>query len=206
MNMSEPVIFADTAIALQVSYSIGASPVRVQCILRRSILNLIEGARLRNRQQLEWYMRLIGTPSDTVDFAGLTAIEQRAQCVMIRLAVLHRLDEPHACVILARFARLQHERETGITGLVRYVAHASPVSDPAALTALTWRHFTPRDGHKHGLSLRDFEKHTRVSRMNLSRCAQWLADEFAGLELQALRELEKKFVPHGVSYPVPLQA
>lgn len=198
-----PMIFADTTIALHVAFLLRSLPAIEPCSLRRALIAALESLDHMTRRQSDWLDRLLGTPSETVDFGGLSRIEIAGQCSMITDAVLQRLPSPEVFAMLARFALTEPEKTAGVFGVVAHVAHASPVGNRNALIDLTWRRYLPRR-FKGGYALREIEKRTGVSRSTLDRAGHWLDDELDGLELQALRRLERTFVPHGVCHAVEM--
>jgi hypothetical protein len=197
-------IFADTIVALHVSYAIRATRAVAPTSMRRVLCMLMESAQMMNRQQTDWLERLIGQPSRLVDFDGLDAIEIHAQAVMITEAVRRRLPDHEAYVLMARFAR-DIEKSAGVYGTADYLLlSGSPVSNREAVTDLVWRRYLPRE-YQGGFSFRDIERRTHVSKSTLGRASQWLDDECDGLELAALRHLEETFVPQGICHPLDLQ-
>jgi hypothetical protein len=196
-------VFADTTVALHVSYAIRATQACAPTSMRHMLLMLMESAEMMNRRQTDWLERLIGQRSSLVDFGGLDSIEIRAQAIMITQAVEQRLPAPELYAMLARFAQTEPEKSAGVMGVVEYVCPASPTDNRDALTDLVWRRYLPRR-YRGGYSFRDIARRTHVSKSTLARTADWLDDECDGLELRALRHLEETFVPHGVCAAVPM--
>jgi hypothetical protein len=194
-------VFADTTVALHVSYAIRASRAVAPTSMRRMLLMLMESAEMMNRQQTDWLERLIGQPSSLVDFSNLDSMEIRAQATMITEAVSRRLPPSELYAILARFAQNEPEKSAGVFGVAEYLYPDSPTRNRAALTDLVWRRYLPQL-YRGGYSFRDIAKRTHISKSTLARSAEWLDDECDGLELRALRRLEETFVPHGVCCPV----
>lgn len=190
-------VFADTTVALHVSYLIRSLPVIEPCSLRRALIAILESMDLMNRQQTDWLARLVGTPSDSVNFSGLTRMEIHGQASVVTDAVARRLPEPELYAMLARFAQTEPEKSAGVMGVVEYLLPNSPTGNRAALTDLVWRRYLPRR-YRSGFSYREIAKRSRVSKSTLARSTQWLDDECDGLELRALRRLEETFVPHGL--------
>jgi hypothetical protein len=197
-------VFSDTTVALHVSYLVSSLPCIEPCSLRRALIMVMESIDLMNRQQADWLARLIGTASPNVNFAGLTRMEIHGQAVSVTQAVTRRLPAPEQYAMLARFAQTEPEKSAGVFGLVEYVSEASPTGNREALTDLVWRRYLPRR-YRGGFSFRDIARRTHVSRSTLARAADWLDDEFDGLELCALRRLEETFVPHGVCKAMVMQ-
>jgi hypothetical protein len=198
------LVFADTAVALHVSYLIESLPTLESCSLRRALIAIMESIDLMNRQQSDWLRRLIGTPSSSVNFAGLTRLEIHGQCALVIDAVNARLPDPELFAMLARFAQTRPEKSAGVYGLVEYVYPSSPTGNHAALTDLVWRRYLPHQ-YRGGFSFRDIAKRSQVSKSTLARTADWLDGECDGLELRALRRLEETFVPHHVCAALPMR-
>lgn len=190
-------VFADTTVALHVSYLIRSLPAIEPCSLRRALIAILESMDLMNRQQTDWLARLVGAPSDSVNFSGLTRMEIHGQASVVTDAVSRRLPEPELYAMLARFAQTEPEKSAGVMGVVEYLYPTSPTGNRAALTDLVWRRYLPQR-YRGGFSYRDIAKRTHVSKSTLARCTDWLDHECDGLELRALRRLEETFVPHGV--------
>jgi len=197
-------VFADTTVALHVSYAIRATRAVAPTSMRRMLLMLMESAEIMGRRQTDWLERLTGQRSTLVNFDGLDPFEIRAQAVMITQAVCDRLPPPEQYAILARFAQSEPDKSAGVLGVVEYVCPASPTGNREALTDLVWRRYLPRC-YRGGYSFRDIERRAHVSRSTLARAAGWLDDECDGLELRALRRLEETFVDHGVCAAVSMQ-
>jgi hypothetical protein len=190
-------IFADTVVALHVSYAIRATRAVAPTSMRRVLRMLMESAEMMNRQQMDWLERLIGQRSSVVNFDGLDSMEIHAQAVMITEAVRKRLPEHEAYVLMARFAR-DIDKSAGVYGVADYLLiTGSPVHNTEALVDLVWRRYLPRQ-YQGGFSFRDIESRTHVSKSSLGRAARWVDDECDVLELSALRHLEETFVPQGV--------
>jgi hypothetical protein len=190
-------VFADTTVALHVSYAIRATRAVAPTSMRRMLLMVMESAEMMNRQQSGWLERLIGHRQTLVDFDGLNSIEIHAQAIMVTEAVEQRLPAPELFAMLARFAQSEPEKSAGVMGVVEHLCHAGPTGNRDALTDLVWRRYLPRY-YRGGYSLRDIAGRTHVSKSTLARTAEWLDGECDGLELRALRHLEETFVPHGV--------
>ena len=197
-------VFADTTVALHVSYLIRSLPAIEPCSLRRALITVLESMNLMNRQQADWLARLVGTPSDSVNFSGLTRMEIHGQACIVTDAVTRRLPAPELYAMLARFAQTEPEKSAGVMGVVDYLCPDSPAGNRAALTDLVWRRYLPHY-YRGGFSYRDIAKRTHVSKSTLARTTEWLDDECDGLELRALRRLEETFVPHGVCAAISVQ-
>jgi hypothetical protein len=197
-------VFSDTAVAMHVSFLIHALPAMEPSSLRRALISILESLDVVTIDQSDWLDQLIGTPSPSVNFAGLSRVEIHGQCSFVTDSAVNRLMWPELCAMVARFAQTEAMKAEGVRGLVNYVQPVSPVFNREALTSLVWRRYVPPQ-YRNGYSFRDIAKRTHVSKSTLYRAADWLDNEFDGLELCALRRLEETFVPHGVCgrYEVP---
>ncbi|HEY3620038.1 MAG TPA: hypothetical protein VGK96_24785 [Candidatus Sulfotelmatobacter sp.] len=198
-------IFSDTATALHVSFLILALPVSEPSALRRALIRVLECMPVLTTRQSATLARMIGTRSPGVNFGGLSTQEIHGQCALVIDAMQRRLPHPELCVMLARFAPTENLKAVGVDGLMLWLAPASPITNHAALNALIWRRYVPKQ-YRDGYSLRAIAKQTGSNKSTLGRVAQWLDGESAGLELRALRRLESTFVPHGVCEAMPMQS
>ncbi|MGF6957976.1 hypothetical protein [Paraburkholderia youngii] len=198
-------IFRDTSTALHVAFLITALPVSEPSALRRALIRVLEALPVRTTQQSATLARLIGSPSPSVNFSGLTTQEIRGQCAMIINAMQSRLPHPELCVLLARYAPSERLKGIGVDGLTLWLAPVSPTTNYAALSSLIWRRYVPKK-YRDGYSLRAIAKATGSSKSTLGRVAQWLDVESQGLELRAIRRLEETFVAHGVCEAMPMQS
>ncbi|MCG7403036.1 hypothetical protein [Caballeronia zhejiangensis] len=192
--------------ALTTSYRLADHPAIDAGATRRALVTVACLSPTRSRMHADWVKRLIGEPSRVVDFSGLSRLETRAQCALVRKAVIERLSNPQACAVVARFAQTPGEKQKGVSGLVghfsalrpapaRVVLESDPLADP--LWDLLWRRYLPRQYHD-GLSLRDIAHRTRTSKSVLCRRANELNRELDDLERQALIALEETFFMDGL--------
>jgi hypothetical protein len=85
-------IFRSTSQALHFAYMIQAYDVSVESVMAKAIRGLMKELGIWDT----------GKPS-TVDFGGLSRLEVRAQCAMIRAVVIDRLPDPESWTIQARY-------------------------------------------------------------------------------------------------------
>jgi hypothetical protein len=199
-------IFRDVSTALTTSFGMNARPA-LEANSTRQALTVIALARpAQNRMQSDYVKRLIGTPSRNVDFSGLTKLEVRAECALVRKTAVERLEAPHASAVLARFGKTHSEREAGIDGLATHLCgigkceRASPLGEPARVEAvrmLIVRRYRPQAFRK-GFSFRSIAERTRVPKSTLARIANLIEHEADVLEAEALAQLELILVPRGV--------
>jgi hypothetical protein len=198
--------FRDVNVALATSYRMANLAVVDAGATRRALVTVACLAPTRSRMHADWVKRLIGQPSRVVDFAGLTRLESRAQCALVRQAVLDRLSPVQACVVVARFSENPSEKQIGVSGLVAHFSASRPAPTRAALAAdpladplwdLLWRRYLPAR-YGDGLSLREIARRTRTSKSALSRRAAELDMTLNELEMLALEALELHFVSDGL--------
>lgn len=115
-----------------------------------------------------------------------------------------RLPLPELCVTLARFAVSEEAKSVGVGALVPWLGPNAPIGNRAALTALVWRRYVPKE-YRDGYSFRSIAKRCGSSRSTLQRAAQWLDAEAEGVELRGLRRLEETAMPHGVCGAMAMQ-
>ncbi|MDR5790301.1 hypothetical protein P9281_27525 [Caballeronia sp. LP003] len=204
-------LFRDVRVALTTSYRLADHPAVDAGATRRALVTVACLSPTRSRMHADWVKRLIGEPSRLVDFSGLSRLETRAQCALVRQTVLDRLSLPQACAVVARFSETPSEKQMGVSGLV---AHFSAIRSPSARAALAadpladplwdllWRRYVPRN-YGSGLSLRDIARRAHMSKSALSRRASELDRDLDELEQKALEALEKTFVLNGLCNALP---
>jgi hypothetical protein len=196
-------LFADTSTALQLSWLITTLPSSRPSGLRHALIAILESMPVRTYQQSATLARLIGSPSESVNFAGLSREEIHGQCALIVDTVRRRLYGVEYAAVVARFAPTEATMRAGVCYLADYLLAAAPIGNRDALEALIWRRYVPRR-YRNGYALRAIENRTGVSKSTLARAYDWLNSECGTLELRALRRLEETFVPDGVCAAVPM--
>ncbi|WP_250518529.1 hypothetical protein [Caballeronia sp. ATUFL_M1_KS5A] len=201
-------LFRDVNVALSTSYRMATLPAVDAGATRRALVTVACLSPTRSRMHADWVKRLIGQPSRVVDFSGLTRLETRAQCALVRQFVLERLSLPQASAIIARYSQTPGEKRKGVSGLVTHLSSAGLASTPPALDDdppaellwdLLWRRYLPAR-HGDGLSLREIARRTSTSKSALARRAVRLDDDLDALERDAIASLERLFVNQGVCY------
>jgi hypothetical protein len=111
----------------------------------------------------------------SINASGLTPLEMRAQCAIVRAAVTHHLPTPERDAIHARFG-YQLVKAGGVRGLAEYCGPLCATANADALLALCWALYAPRntprdhkDGRAGDWSLRALEKEYGVSKSTLGR-------------------------------------
>ncbi|WP_157697762.1 hypothetical protein [Caballeronia calidae] len=194
--------------ALATSYRMASLPAVDAGATRRALVAVACLSPTRSRMHADWVKRLIGEPSRLVDFSGLSQLETRAQCALVRQAVLDRLSIPQACAVVALFSQTPGEKRKAVSGLVEHFSASRPALARAALAAdpladplwdLLWRRYLPAR-YGDGLSLREIAGRTNTSKSALARRAVRLDDDLEALERDALASLERLFVNQRVCY------
>lgn len=130
----------------------------------------------------------------TINFGGLTPLEVRGQCAMVRAEVEHHLLEPEKYAIWARFG-LGETKISGIEGMARYIEPICLVKGDA-LAALLCNFYWIGDEGKRP-SLRDIQEMTGIPRSNLARVKQVIGLHAARLELEASDRLAQFLLRDG---------
>lgn len=126
-----PSIFRNVEQALHVAFLMDILPVRERGQLDRMIEQLMREAGIMPARE----------PHDgTVNFGGLSSLEVRGQCAMIRAAVQDHLPQHQACAVWARWGH-QTTKSAGVRGLVEYCGPLLSVGHPDARLAMGWAIF-----------------------------------------------------------------
>lgn len=100
-------IFGNTGQAVHVAFMVMSQPAMQDAPLRKALIRALESINL-DGQQREWFEQLRGTPSESVNFGGLSGDEVRAQCVMITQAVKH-LPDAEKWTLQAKYGYVEFE-------------------------------------------------------------------------------------------------
>lgn len=192
-------IFRDVTTALNTSFAMGARPPLEGNATRHALTVLALARPARNRMQADYVRRLVGTPSRTVDFSGMSKLETRAQCALVRQDVEQCLAPYLAGAILARFSQSSAEQRHGLVLLgAHLVGYVYPGIRAQVLRELLQRHYVRVHGYGNGFALRDIERRTHVPKSTLCRMACAIEHELADIEADALALLEQNFVQRGL--------
>lgn len=128
MQTADSPIFQSVEQALHVSFMMEILPVRERSQMEQIIAQLMRECGVREeRESYAW----------TVNFSGLTPLEVRAQCAMIRGVVKDHLPHHQACAVWARWGH-QATKAEGVRGVVEYCGALLSVSHPDARLAMGW--------------------------------------------------------------------
>jgi len=139
----------------------------------------------------------------TINSSGLSPLELRGQCAMVRGSVDHHLPETERAVVWARFGH-QLRKAHGVLRLSAYLAALVPLSGEA-LKALTWSCFVPmgtgrdrRNGRRNDWSLRKLERQYGVPKATLHDARQAIRYHAGHLEREAESRLQALFERTGL--------
>lgn len=155
-------VFSSAGQALHVSYLMEILPV-TQAVSTQILI--------------EWLQRQAGVPPQqqectrTLNFGGLSPLEVRGQCAIVRASVEHHLPGPERDVVLARYGH-QTTKARGVAGVARYVQQLTAVQHDLAVRAVAWGVFHPAARAQDRMSLRDIADETGVSFGQLQRAGQ----------------------------------
>lgn len=127
------------------------------------------------------------TPRRTDDH-GLSRLELRGQCALVRAAVQDHLPEPEKMVVWARYGHLR-TRADGLLGVSAYLEGVSKLRSEAARLSVLRSMFEK----SRSLSLRAIEKETGVPRSTLHEARLVLREHAATLEAAAEERLSALF-------------
>jgi hypothetical protein len=109
MDMEQEAIFENAGQAVHVAFLIMGQEATQDAPLRKAIIRVMESVQLAPNQR-HWLDQLRGGGGDgTVNFAGLSGDEIRAQCVMITQAVKTKLPNVEMWVLQAKYGQTDFE-------------------------------------------------------------------------------------------------
>lgn len=136
---------------------------------------------------------------------GLSPIEIRGQCAMVRATVQDHLTNPERHAVWARFGQqVTRTKAQGVDGLAEYL---TPLSGTRAnvVKVLCWAIYTPRStmrdretGRTKEWSLRDIEKQYGVPRSTLGEAQKRVRHHAEALEKIALARLHDLYSRKGL--------
>lgn len=145
----------------------------------------------------------------SVNMAGLSPLEFRAQCARIRADVVQHLAKSECAAIHARFGH-QATRGNGVHYLMDYLAPTCVTGNRDAILALIWGIYVPgvrqhpgesvtafnqrRSKRVSEWSLRSIEKSYGSSKSTLGRDQQMLRERCHALEIRGQEEMERLFI------------
>jgi len=134
----------------------------------------------------------------TLNFSGLSPLEIRGQCAMVRGAVVHHCTEPERMAIWAWFAHDGTKAE-GVRYLCNFFAHLWTVESPQARMLMTWRASVTDDSKAARMcSYRDIEGEHGIAKSTAQRQVQAMAKAAKRLRENGASRLEELFLSHGL--------
>jgi len=189
-------VFQTTGQALHLSYLMLSLPATEKNAMRLALIQAMEFTPKLNYRQAQWLDQLRGTPSDTVNFGGLTMLEVRGQCSIVTSAVNSRLPTAERGAILARFG-VGEEKGEGVKLLMRYARRSCGIEAFGPVYLLAARHYISKV-RREGLSLRAIADKHGLTKHAVETAALWMAKHFASLEQQAMQRLQAVFLADGL--------
>ena len=185
--MTETPVFASVQQALHISFLMEILPAT-----QRSQMQVL----------IEALMKQCGvwdeTPvaPKTIDFGGLSALEIRAQCAMVRGAVDHHLTRPERDAIQAAYGR-QRTQVAGVRGVAAYAVAMTSTARADAVLALAWGLFCPRHMAA-DLSLRKIGEEFGLSKSTAHRDQQIIKQTHRSLLSRGIERLGVTFANSGL--------
>lgn len=120
-------VFRSVSQALHVSYLMGSLPVTQKGSMQVAIEHLLERAGVRTETMRD----------GTLNFKGLSSMEVRGQCAMVRGAVMHHCTVMERHAIHAWFAH-DASKADGVHALRDYIGGAMTIDSKPARTLIVW--------------------------------------------------------------------
>lgn len=194
-------MFRSTSQALHFSYMIQAYEVSVENIMSKAIRAIMKELGIWNE----------GEPS-TVDFSGLSPLEIRGQCAMIRAIVRDRLPGPEAWAIQARYGVneiamidgkkrfvFSRERYEAIMNLGNWMAPSFPNFNPLAVDILVAKAVgAVSKNQSGGITFRELAEQFGASKDTWSRALVDVAKRINAIENRAIDSLTPEFERDGL--------
>lgn len=134
----------------------------------------------------------------TLNFKGLSPLEVRGQCAMVRGAVVHHCTLDERMAIWAWFAHDASKAE-GVRHLCKLAADVWTVESPQARMLMTWRaNVTDDSKAARHCSVRDIEGEHGIPKSTVQRNVAAAGKMFRKLRTAGADRLEALFVAHGL--------
>jgi hypothetical protein len=127
MTQQQQAVFKSVSQALHVAFLIASLPVTKKGPMQAALEHLMKQAGIRTE-----HMR-----DSNVNFRGLSPLEVRGQCAMVRAAVLHHCTEMERHAIHAWYA-LDEAKADGVRALRDFCAPRLTIESPQARMLLVW--------------------------------------------------------------------
>jgi hypothetical protein len=204
-------VFETTGQAIHVAYQIMAQPAMQDSMTRKSLVRMMDAMAFLSPQLTHWLQQLRGTPSNTINFDGLSPYDVRAQCAMVLSAVRTKLPPPEMWALQAKYAvpveegkgrhkryAFSEENATAIKGLSNWLVQTSAFHSigTSAMDCMVAKYYMHHK--KTEISYRDLEKTFGGSRMTYARAFAKLKTMLRPLEVMAIARLTPYFEERGV--------
>lgn len=212
--MMQEAIFESAGQAVHVAFAIMGQEASQGAPLQRMLIRAMEQTSLETPQQRHWLDQLRTRPSGTVNFAGLTSSDIRAQCAMITQAVTN-LPDLERWVLQAKYGQTDYEdvsdgdggtarrfafspeRIAAIKGLSDWLAPLFPRIKSLALDCMLGRLYANHS--KIDISARDLAAQFGGNHTKYVRASFKMKNQLRQLEDLAIALLEPLFADKGVS-------
>ncbi len=176
----EAPIFNSVQQALHFSFLMKILPATQKSVMQALIDRLMEDMGIvQEREQ------------GTINFGGLSSLEIRGQCAMVRGAVEHHLPAPEVHAVHARYAH-QAEKASGVRGIRDYAAPMLTTHSDTPTLAIAWSIFGTKK-QRDGLSTYHIAKEAGLSQSTVQRDLTAMKNVAKMLEDRAIERLTSVF-------------
>ena len=182
--MEEP-IFQSIEQAIHVAFLMDILPVTQKSPMQVVIDKMKEDAGILQERE-----------GGSINFGGMTALEIRAQCAMIRASVQDHLPSPERDAIWARYG-YQLCKARGVRGVRDYAKPQLSISGDEATLALTWSIYCASHQRK-DFSLQKLADEYGFSKTNAHRNVKKIKEVGMFLRNRGIGRLEGLFAGKGV--------
>lgn len=177
-------VFSSVGQALHISFLMEILPV-TQKVSTQILIDSI-------KQQLG---KVEARVSSTINLGGMSPLEFRGQCAMVRSASQNHLTQPEFDAIRTRFG-WQRTQAAGIQGIHDYLLPLVQLQGELALKAILWSLY--HRGERKGLAIRDIERETGIPKSTLADASGVVRRSVQGLEERAHARLGDLFERTGL--------
>ena len=132
----------------------------------------------------------------TIHFGGMSPLEIRGQCAMVRGMVEHHLTQPEAFAVKAHYGHTV-TKAAGVRGLADYVSPLLTTTSKDAVLALAWGVFG-NEKQREGLSLREIADHFGLAKSTAQRDQQTIRRMGRDMLTRAIARLDSRFQVSGL--------
>ncbi|MCW5319647.1 hypothetical protein D5039_00155 [Verminephrobacter aporrectodeae subsp. tuberculatae] len=184
--MTGPSIFRSTGQCLHVAFLMEILPATTRGFMQA---------------MLEAHMKALGVREEdvqerTIDFSGMSALEIRGQCAMVRGMVEHHLVLPEACAVKAHYGHTV-TKAAGVRGLAAYVAPLLSTTHRDAVLALAWGVYGT-EKQREGLSSREIADYYGLAKSTAQRDQQTIKRMGRDMLSRGIGQLNARFQASGL--------